>query len=79
MEQHVSQMMPAGIEPEQLAVQHVGKGGERVPMPDLGMGERPDAPIEGQALRDLGIQIDGFRIVVIDELEPKRLAEDDPD
>ena len=79
MEQHISQMMSAGFEPEKLAVQHVGNRGQRIPVPDLAMGKSVGHPGEGQALGDFRILKDINVIVVIDELEPNGAAEDDPD
>ena len=41
VQQHIDEVMPAGLEPEQLAIQHVRDGGERMPVLRMNVGERP--------------------------------------
>jgi len=49
-------------------------------MPVLGMnvGERPDDSTERDAVPDRRVAVEIGDIIVVDELVPKRLAEDDP-
>ena len=42
VEDDVHQMMPAGVQAEELAVEHVRKPGERMPVARMKMGKGPD-------------------------------------
>ena len=68
-------MMSGGIQSIKLAVQHVGKPGQRVPVGGMDMGKCPDDPLERQALGDHRIIIHVILVVVVNKLVSQRLAE----
>src|SRR5437868_14948191 len=71
-------MMRAWIHAEQLAIEHVRNRRERVPVLGMNMGERPpDAP-PGQSGANVRIVEHVKRIVIIDKLMAKSLAEHHP-
>ena len=72
-------MMPAGVEAVELAVQHVGQRGERVPVGVVSVGKRPDDTRGGQAAFNLRIFVYVNVVIEVDEIMAGGLAEDDPD
>src|SRR5438477_7934013 len=71
-------MMRAWIHAEQLAIEHVRNRRERVPVLGMNMGERPpDAP-PGRSGAHVRIVEHVKRIVIIDKLMAKSLAEHRP-
>src|ERR1700719_3292715 len=78
VEQHIGEVMPARAEAVELAVQHVGKPGERVPVRRVRLGERPDNSFARQPAKDLRILIHIRAVIEIDELVMNRLAENQP-
>ena len=55
MEQQIDRVMPARMNAEELAVEHVRKPGQRVVVGDMRLGECPGDSAEGQALLDDGV------------------------
>src|SRR5205085_8425742 len=79
MQQHVRQMMSPRLETIKLTIQHVRNSGQRMPVVGMHMGEGPLNPVNGETIRDPWIFVNVLIVVVVDELVPKGLAEDDPD
>ena len=50
-----------------------------MPVVGMRMGEGPSNPLEGETARDPWIFVDVLKVVQVDELVPKGLAEDNPD
>ena len=78
VQQHVDEMMPAGLESEQLAIHHVRNGGERMPVLCVNVGERPGKSRRRDAARYNRLSVDVDIVVVIDKVVPKRLAKNQP-
>ena len=78
MEQDVGQMVSAGPETVDLAVEHVGEPGQRVPIAGMVV-EGPRDPLEAQAARDLGVLVDVLIVIEVDELVPNCLGENEQD
>ena len=76
VQQDIDQMMSAGVQPEELAVQHVGKRGERNPVGDLRVGKGPAHRLHGQSLFHHRVLIHILVVIIIDELKMRRLSED---
>ena len=76
MQQHVGQVMPARPKSEELAVQHVGKRGERHPNAHLGVRKGPDDAVGRESPAHDGILGDDANVVEIDELKPDAPAKD---
>ena len=72
-------MRAAGIQSVELAVEHVGEPGQRVPVADGAISQRPAKSLPSQTLLDNWIRIDIDGVVVVDKVESQRLAEDHPD
>src|SRR5436190_9224091 len=79
MQQHVRQMMSPGLETVKLTIQHVRNRGQRMPIGSMDMREGPLNSIETEAFRDPWILANVLIVVVVDELMPQCLAEDNPD
>ena len=79
VEEDIGQMMPAGIQSIQLAVQHVGQHRQRMPVGHHDMGEGPLDSFQAQPAGDHGIFIYVPAVVVVNKLIPQCLAEDHPD
>ena len=71
-------MVPARIQPEQLAVQHVGKGGKRNPIGNLHVSKGPANRLGGQPLPHNRIGIDIGGVIVVNELKMRRLSKNRP-
>ena len=61
-----------------MAIQHVGKRGQRMPVPRMSMCECADYPFHGKSSYDERIFIDVNVIIKIDEIVTQRLAEHGP-
>src|SRR5205809_397596 len=79
MQQDVRQMMSPWLETVKLTIKHVRNGGQRMPVVSMHMRESPLNPVNRETVRDSWIFVDVLIVVVVDELVPKGLAEDDPD
>ena len=72
-------MMPPGLKPVELTIQHVRDGGEWLPVASAKMGEGPLHIINSESAGYSWICIDVSTIIVIHELVVQRLAKCDPD
>ena len=79
MEQDIGEMMPRRIQAVELAVQHVGQGGQGMPVDPMPLGEGLDNPVPTEPPGDGGILVNVNIIVVVDELMVQGLAKDGPD
>src|SRR5205809_7098054 len=79
MQQDVRQLMSPWLESVKLTIQHVRNGGHRMPVVSMHMRESPVNPVNRETVRDSWILVDVLIVVIVDELVPKGLAEDDPD
>jgi hypothetical protein len=68
VEGDVDHMRATGVQAEDLAVQHMGKPGERMPIIGLAVNEGPFHAGPSQALEDGGVVVDVVVVVIGDEL-----------
>jgi hypothetical protein len=78
MKDDIGKVMAAGIYSIQLAIEHVGKRGQGMPVPRMSMRERADYPFSGKSSYDERIFIDVNVIVKINEIVSQRLTEYGP-
>jgi hypothetical protein len=78
MKYDVGEVMAARVQSIQLAIKHVRKRGERVPVPRMSMRECGDYPFSGKSSYDDRIFIDVNVIIKIDEIMSQRLTEYGP-
>src|SRR6516164_1239691 len=71
-------MMGTRIHTEQLTIEHVRDRGQRMPVLGMNVGKRPADTVPGQASTHMRIVEHVKRIVIINELMPKRLSEHRP-
>ncbi len=76
VQQDIGPMVPAGAEPIELAVQLMRETGERMPVRTMAVGKDPGDAGDRQPVRHVGILINVFVIIIVDELVADRLAED---
>ena len=79
MKQDVREMVSGGIQPEELAIQHVRQRRQRMPVTGITLGERGAKAIGGEASGDDRIFVDVVLIVVGHELVAEGLAKNQPD
>jgi hypothetical protein len=79
VEQHVGEMMPPGLQSEELAIEHVREWRKRIPFAEWPLGECPADAFGGQARPDRWVIIDKPVVVVIEQLVTERLTVDKPD
>ena len=79
MKQNICEMMAAGLESENLAVEHVRNDGERMPIIGLGIDKGLFQSVDAESLADQPISVDVSFVVEVYEVVPKRLVKDDPD
>src|SRR5436190_2272291 len=79
MQQDVRHMMSPRLETVKLTIQHVRNGGKRMPVGRMHMSEGPSNPLQGETVRDPWIFENVIKVVQVDEVVPKGLAEDNPD
>ncbi len=79
VKQDVSKMMSPGLESVKLAIQHVGNGGEWMPVGCMHMGESPCKIPWRETVQYFWVGVNVRTIVVIHELVMKGLAKHDPD
>ena len=72
-------MMSPRLETVELTIQHVRNGRERMPVVSMHMSERPLNPVECETVRYRWILVNIVIVVVVHELVPEGLAEDNPD
>ena len=78
MQQHIGEVMAAGLEPEQLGVEHVRNRRERMPVSRMRMGKRDEYAGERKSSVDDRVLININIIVEIDEIVPQCLTENEP-
>ena len=78
VEHQVGQMMARRLQTEELAIQHMGDPGQRVPVAGVHMGKRPNDSIQFEAAGDRRVFEDVIAVVEINELVVNRLAKDEP-
>ena len=78
MEKHVCEVMSTGVEPEQLAIEHMRNTRQRMPVSRVKMGKYSNHVIERDALDDARILININMVIEIDEIVPERLPKDQP-
>ena len=75
MQEHISEVMTAGLESEQLAVEHVRNRRQRMPVSCVSMGKCADEAIGREALCDPRVFVHVHVIIEVDEIVPKSLTE----
>ena len=76
MKQAVGEVMAGGVQAVQLAIKHVGKPRQRVPVPGgLATGEGPLYPGQRETAGNMRVRIHIDVIIIIDEPIPHRLPE----
>src|SRR5438045_233440 len=78
VEDDISKVMPACLQPIKLAVEHVCDCRQRMPVLGVNMGERPDNIGAAETTGYPGILIHITRIIVVNEIEPECLSEHGP-
>src|ERR1051325_2561372 len=68
MEQHIGEVVPAGLQSMQLAVKHVRNCRQRVPVLGMNVSECPSDVRDAYAVRDSCVLIDVTWIVVVHEI-----------
>jgi len=79
VQQNAGQMMAAGMQSVQLAVQHVRQPRQRMPVERIILRERPDHSFERQAANDFRIFINVLLVIIVNKSVPQRLAKNHPD
>lgn len=78
MPDHIDKVMRARVQPEQLAIEHVGKCREWMPVIRINMRERPLDIAPAHACADMRVLANVKWIIEVDELVMDRLAEYGP-
>ena len=78
MPEHVHQMLCARIQAEHLAIEHVRNRSERMPVLGMHVRERPRDSVPAEPRSHVRVVVNVKRIVIVDELMMKSLAEDRP-
>jgi hypothetical protein len=78
VQKNIGEMMPASVQPVQLAIQHVRNGRDGVPVTAYCVCEAPSDPSQRQPCGDVSIRIDVLWVVEADELMSQGLAENQP-
>jgi hypothetical protein len=79
MKKNTCEMMSTGVPAEDLAVQHVRQGRDRVPVMRMTMGERPLDSMQCDTARYEWISIDVNVIIIVDEIVSECLTKHEPD
>ena len=74
MEKGIDRVMPAGIGPKKLAVELVGKPGERMPLARAVQREGPGDVPERQPTEDVFVVVDIVTVIEVDELKEAHLG-----
>jgi hypothetical protein len=74
----IREMMSAGIEPKELAVEHVRNCRQRMPVPRVAVPERPNDSGQCEAAGYDRVFIDVDVVVEVNEFVAKRLPENQP-
>ena len=78
MQHQAGEMVPTRAKPEELDIEHMRDGRERMPVLGMNVGKRPGDPMERDSISYRGIGVEIRDVIVVDELVPERLAENDP-
>ena len=78
VQEDIREMMSAGLEPKELAIEHVGNRRQRMPVPRVAVPERPNDSGQGEAAGYDRVFIDVDVIVEVNEFVTKRLPENEP-
>ncbi len=78
MEEHIREVMSTGVEPEQLAIEHMRNTRQGMPVSRMKMGKYTNHTIECDALDDARILININVVIEIDEIVPECLPKDQP-
>jgi hypothetical protein len=76
--ENVDQMVRAGIQAEQLSIEHVRNRSEGMPVLGMHVRERPRDSVPAEPRSHVRVVVNVKRIVIVDELMMKSLAEDRP-
>ena len=79
MKAHIRKVMSTGVQPEQLAIEHMRNTRQRMPVSRMKMGKYSNHAIEREALDNARIPININVIIEIDEIVTERLTKDQPD
>ena len=73
MEDHTGEVMPGRPQTEELAIEHVRKPGDRMPVPGMRVAKGPIESVPGQTGSNFGSICDVSGVIKVDELcVPKR-------
>ena len=78
VEQDIREMMTAGSQSKELAIEHVRNRGERMPVARVSVSERPRDAAQRQAACDDRIAVNVRFIIKIDEIVLERLPKHEP-
>lgn len=78
VQQGISEVMAAGLDSKQLAVEHVRNRRERMPIPRMRMGKRAECAGQRKSSVDDRVLININMIVEINEIVPQSLTENEP-
>ncbi len=76
MDERVHEQVRAGVQPEELAVNHMRQPGERMPVGGVKGGEGPGNPFQRQAADDHRVVPDVEIVIEVDELMTDHLRVD---
>ena len=76
VQQHIREMVAAGVQPVELAVQHVGKPGKRVPVVGVRAGEGPGNAIKAKTVLHVLVFVYVEVVIQVDEVVRNGLTED---
>ena len=79
VQQNIGEVLRTRLQTEDLAVDHVRNDCERMPITRLHINKGLRQSMQAQPSFDQRIVVDVRLVIVIDEVERQRLAEDDPD
>ena len=79
VQEDIREMISPGLGAIQLAIQHVGDPGQRIPLLGHGRGKRPDNALRGEAAGNVGVVGNQLGVVVVDEFVRDRLGENQRD
>ena len=78
VQEHIDEMITAGVKTKDLRVEHERDRSQRVPVTDQRMREGPLQSLPCEAVTDRGILVNVGTVVVVDEVKAEGLTKDDP-
>lgn len=78
MQQHICEVVTAGFETEQPAIEHVGNPSKRMPVAGMDISKGPRNSMESETGGDFRVFVDVPIVVVIEEIVMQRLPENEP-